>query len=1089
MAQNLSSLRGPHVPDAIPPIGTAPGLPPSALAGAVLDRFGLTPRQSAGVLRNPANVVMIHALFGGANPRMPAPPAARPEDARPNFCAWVAALVNVDPAQSAPFVAMLLADCDFDKPVELANIAASCAHAHMHAPGAPLGDAARCLRVRHQVRRVLGNMEIPPDFKRELIALLPFDARTAKPKAAEMVWQLKRLSKTSEDAAQLRHSLRGLFFEAALNDELEMAGSVLAIMFSPEPSGQQDPGVAGCAAFLQQLHEARSASAATATARPAATFAPSTLLSNLGFTPAQCGQLHWNAGLLAAFAKMFGGVRPPLRFAAGDHGGVCVNPGGAALGAGSCALLFELARVAPQNAYPFLAMLLADCVVEDRATLVNIASACATAYRTAQVKPLLDPRLFDRMQARLLDVVGGQDVDTAIKNHCMSIVRTTVAPSKPAATAPVLRKVANDLRMLADAIAAAPLADPGPAPNEADRDPRLPKKHQGSWSVLIAHEQHAEHALQKACEDGDVDAVKRLMDRDTLDSTCPRGLMPLQIACHFGHAEIVQLILRHKKNSASGCATPTGLGAWHLAVAAGHTQVVDMLVNADFLSCNEPTSDGVTPIMLAIDLGYPELAMRMLRNPGRSSEVRMLSGSGINLEGDRHGITPLYLACVHGARDVVEALIECDSPLHCPYEDPIAAARRHGHADIADLIEKAASERRTASEAAFTHTPDWRQWSGRLGFHTDLNRPDGNGLPPLHAAIAGGDERFMEELLANPGVDPDFTDANGITPLMRAVQSRNAKLVALLLGHPDVDPDAEDRNGKTAFFHACELGLRDVAGMLAARNVKLTCSHGDALEAAKKPMQPEVADAVQRERAAQARFAAACRDGNLELVEQMLAQGQFDPDPSHSFNPNFLDASGKTPLGAAIRNGRQAVVTALTESRGTRHYPVDLALRDAEGRTALDNAVSAGDLKLAQLLLQMRAGRPRDDARLLDAAVESRSVAMLKEVLGLPGLNINAAVKKGLTALHAAIQLGFDAAVDMLLDDPRTNPEASSAAGITPLYIACRFGRVRAAKRLLDLEVRLTCAYKDPYTSAVSNNHPEVAALVAKARQDRGMVN
>ncbi|MCM1967490.1 ankyrin repeat domain-containing protein [Streptomyces sp. G1] len=73
----------------------------------------------------------------------------------------------------------------------------------------------------------------------------------------------------------------------------------------------------------------------------------------------------------------------------------------------------------------------------------------------------------------------------------------------------------------------------------------------------------------------------------------------------------------------------------------------------------------------------------------------------------------------------------------------------------------------------------------------DPNAPDGDGLPPLCAAVAAFAHEAAD-VLVEAGADPDRVLPDGTTPLLRAVESGSPAVVSALLWSRDL-PDPGER--------------------------------------------------------------------------------------------------------------------------------------------------------------------------------------------------------------------------------------------------------------------------------------------------------
>ncbi len=93
-----------------------------------------------------------------------------------------------------------------------------------------------------------------------------------------------------------------------------------------------------------------------------------------------------------------------------------------------------------------------------------------------------------------------------------------------------------------------------------------------------------------------------------------------------------------------------------------------------------------------------------------------------------------------------------------------------------------------------------------------LDRPDQNGLTPLHAAVQGGHVGSTRILLAHKA-DPNSQASDGSTPLHFAAAKGSAKLTQMLLT-AGANPNLKDRNGRTPHDVAKATGHVEVERVL-----------------------------------------------------------------------------------------------------------------------------------------------------------------------------------------------------------------------------------------------------------------------------------
>jgi ankyrin repeat protein len=194
------------------------------------------------------------------------------------------------------------------------------------------------------------------------------------------------------------------------------------------------------------------------------------------------------------------------------------------------------------------------------------------------------------------------------------------------------------------------------------------------------------------------------------------------------------------------------------------------------------------------------------------------------------------------------------------------------------------------------------------------------------------------------------------------------------------------------------------------------------------------------------------------------------------------NATGNTPLYEAAKAGQTRVVTMLLNSGADRKglsagrntplhglaaaegtidsalveplAPGNLDVRNDDGRTALDVAVSLGHAETVKLLAGAgsdvnppdKSGRtPLQVAMSLDNAQQASAVA---PALINAGAKVDAADRRGNTPLHLAAQSG-DATLAKLILDKGAKVDATGAGGQTALHVAVAGGKSDVVKLLL----------------------------------------
>ncbi|GAB4407246.1 MAG: ankyrin repeat domain-containing protein [Microscillaceae bacterium] len=251
-------------------------------------------------------------------------------------------------------------------------------------------------------------------------------------------------------------------------------------------------------------------------------------------------------------------------------------------------------------------------------------------------------------------------------------------------------------------------------------------------------------------------------------------------------------------------------------------------------------------------------------------------------------------------------------------ENPLLLASEQGQFDMAAYLLEAGADvyRRSAKNETLLH---WAAFHGNLSFCQKLVE---KGLPldiidqeqasPLARAVAGGHTSVAEYLLrlgANPnGFFP------GTTLLHIAVKNLDINTVRLLLSQSNLKTDEDSAEGSPLWLAVKGKNLEIVRLLLnQGANVNYQLSGQALVHAAYESQVPEI----------------------LELCLQNGA------------NINATDRQKNSLLHRAIQDRQDGWY-----DRFINYYHIDVSLRQANGNTALHQAVQQGDLRLAQLLVE-----------------------------------------------------------------------------------------------------------------------------------------
>lgn len=293
---------------------------------------------------------------------------------------------------------------------------------------------------------------------------------------------------------------------------------------------------------------------------------------------------------------------------------------------------------------------------------------------------------------------------------------------------------------------------------------------------------------------------------------------------------------------------------------------------------------------------------------------------------------------------------------------------------------------------------------------------------PLDFASAGGHVgvvKWLRQYSATPETALVRPNKLGRTPLHRAAFFGHAELVRYILDNttaPDLElPDAE---GWTPLSVAAWQGTAPVLEMLAVDGrlgfEKSGVRYVTPLNAAASRENVEIVRFVLKHTAdvnddlhtwqGSSPLGIAIWNGNMEIVEELLADGRFDLKKP-------VDA-GDTALVHALRCDRAHVAQRLLE-----RYDLAALTREAKDPsvpTALGCAILNGDSGMVSLLLQ-KGANPNETSKGDPPICLARSNAAVLELLA-PVADLNAPDRMGRSALTLAALFGNDASVAFLLE-------------------------------------------------------------------------
>uniref|UniRef100_A0A671QIB8 Ankyrin repeat and KH domain-containing protein 1-like n=1 Tax=Sinocyclocheilus anshuiensis TaxID=1608454 RepID=A0A671QIB8_9TELE len=358
-------------------------------------------------------------------------------------------------------------------------------------------------------------------------------------------------------------------------------------------------------------------------------------------------------------------------------------------------------------------------------------------------------------------------------------------------------------------------------------------------------------SLAEACSDGDVNAVRKLLDEGrSVNEHTEEGESLLCLACSAGYYELAQVLL------------------------AMHANVEDRGIKGD-----------ITPLMAAASGGYVDIVKLLL-----------VHGADVNAQSST-GNTALTYACAGGFLDVVKVLLKEGANIEDHNENghtPLMEAASAGHVEVSRvLLEYGAGINTHSNEfkesaltlACYKGTSSdvcaglLRHYSRACFVGAQVNMPADSFESPLTLAACGGHVE-LAALLIERGANLEEVNDEGYTPLMEAAREGHEEMVALLLAQgANINAQTEETQ-ETALTLACCGGFLEVADFLikAGADIELGCS---------TPLME------------------AAQEGHLELVKYLLAAGA---------NVHATTATGDTALTYACENGHTDVADVLLQT-------------------------------------------------------------------------------------------------------------------------------------------------------------------------------
>ena len=285
--------------------------------------------------------------------------------------------------------------------------------------------------------------------------------------------------------------------------------------------------------------------------------------------------------------------------------------------------------------------------------------------------------------------------------------------------------------------------------------------------------------LQRACQSGDLDTVKSMLEDFTLggdinaasfDTYWELNCPPIHIACQYGNLDILKYVVED------------------LGADINYAYTIEFLARVPFVGIVDRAKKFRTPLYTVCENGKDDLVAYLFEKGARVDERCYKRDYFDDEDEDEDDVavtrtrTPLYIACQKGHLDVVAVLLE----------------------NGADL-------------------------ESNNGVENDCSTHDEK---PLHGAVRSKRASVVRELLRR-GAEVDSRNNKGETPLCVAAEwiwrsdSEDSLNVMRALLENGADVNVVDNRGRTALYYACENDDPEIVDLLIARGTEIKDEYRD----------------------------------------------------------------------------------------------------------------------------------------------------------------------------------------------------------------------------------------------------------------------
>ena len=501
--------------------------------------------------------------------------------------------------------------------------------------------------------------------------------------------------------------------------------------------------------------------------------------------------------------------------------------------------------------------------------------------------------------------------------------------------------------------------------------------------------------LELACQLGNLDIIKTLIDHTVQDDKGTIGDKLLKIALNYEKDEVILLLITKLKCNPNIKGGYYHRSPLHVVCKKGNLSLVRTLIHDYHADLNYKDYYGETPFISALVYGRDEVMLVLISEFGCDPT---------NIKG-RNGLSPLHVACEKGNLSLVRTLIH-------DYHADLNNKDHFGKTPFILALENERDEVMLVLISEFGHDP--------------TNSKDRNGVSPLHVACKKGNLSLVRTLIRDYHADlndrVDYSEKHftlalendGKTPFKLALDNWRDEVMLVLMSEFGYDPtNIKDRNDVSPLHVACKKGNLSLVRTL-------ICHYH--------------ADLNDEDIFGRTPFTLALENERDEVMLVLISEFGYDPT-------NIKDRNGVSPLHIACMNGNLSLVRTLIHD-----YHADLNDQDHFGNTSFTLALEY-ERDEVMLVLISEFGCDHSDIKysLLLVACKKGNFSLLKTLVYDYHLNFN---DKDCLNFKMALENERDEIV-LGLFDYGYDPKAKDEHGRSLLHIACEIGRLGVARALI----------------------------------------